>query len=73
MEGNGDKMIPDYLSKIPVEVMYEGDTGKPFKYFTEDNRRIFGLRYTEAPVGSLPSDSYFEYRSDTGSWTQNNW
>ncbi len=26
------------------------------------------LKYIEAPFGSLPSDSYFEYRSDKGSW-----
>jgi len=68
-----DKLIPEYLSKVPLEMMYNGDTGRPFDYNVEDDGRIFRLRYTEAPIGSLPSDSYFEYRSDKGSWTQNYW
>ncbi len=68
-----DKLIPEYLSKIPLETMYDEDTGRPFAYNIEDDGRIFSLKYTEAPFGSLPSDSYFEYRSDKGSWTQNYW
>lgn len=68
-----EKLIPEYLSTVPIEKMYEGDTGRPFDYSIEDDGRIFKLRYTEAPIGSLPSDSYFEYKSDSGSWTQNYW
>ena len=68
-----DKLSPEYLSKVPLEIMYKGDTGRPFEYNVEDNGRIFRLRYTEAPIGALPSDSYFEYKSDNGSWTQIHW
>ena len=70
---NLEELIPEYLSKVPLETMHDGDTGRSFDYDVEDDGRIFRLRYNEAPIGSLPSDSYFEYKSDKGSWTQNYW
>jgi len=68
-----DKLVPEYLSKVPLETLHDKDTGRPFVYNIEGDGRIFILRYTEAPIGALPSDSYFEYRSDKGSWVQNYW
>jgi len=68
-----DKLIPEYLSEVPLEMMLDGDTGRPFDYNIEDEGHVFILKYNEAPMGSLPSDSYFEYRSDKGSWSQKFW
>ena len=68
-----ERLIPKYLSTIPLEVMYDGDTGRPFDYAIEDDGDVFSLKYTEAPIGSLPSDAYFEYRSDEGSWNNKVW
>lgn len=68
-----DKLIPEYLSKVPLEKMLDGDTGRPFDYNIEAKGRVFILKYNEAPMGSLPSDSYFEYRSDKGAWAQKFW
>ena len=53
--------------------MYDGDPGSPFDYIVEDDGDVFSLKYAEAPIGSLPSDAYFEYRSDEGSWTNKVW
>jgi len=68
-----DKLIPEYLSEVPLKMMQDGDAGRPFDYNIEDKGRVFILKYNEAPIGSLPSDSYFEYRSDKGSWVQKFW
>lgn len=68
-----DRLIPKYLSTVPLEMMYDGDTGRPFDYAVENDGGVFSLKYNEAPIGSLPSDAYFDYRSDEGSWVNKIW
>lgn len=70
---NLDELTPNYVATLPLEVMYDGDPGKPFDYSVENNGSVFSLKYNEASMGTLPSDGYFEYRSDSGSWDNKLW